>query len=238
MLTRNKKSYAGIITAELGHQLPKPVLDMKGLSIKKSSVPKPLRKAFTKILDEDVLKAEKINLKNIMIKYDDLEESIENSLKQGLTEYLLPKNLELISSYKAPDNIDAVRGTIIWNDLEPDNQIVPPEKIDLLKLNCTGEDDPRLLALKQTHPDKYNTIMKTVFNHGATTAKLDISRFGFSCIAIPKGTDRVPDYLLPFIDTKTMVSDNMRNGYIILESLGVYTDEVKTTKYKSNIIEL
>ena len=211
---------------------------MKGLSIKKSSVPKPLRKAFTKILDEDVLKAEKINLREIMKKYDDLESSIETSLKTGLTEYLLPKNLELISSYKAPDNIDAVRATIIWNALEPDNQIVPPEKIDLLKLNCVSEDDPRLLQLKETHPDKYKAIMTTVFNHNVSSVKLDISRFGFSCVAIPKGTDKVPDYLLPFIDVKTMVSDNMRNGYIILESLGVYTDEVKTTKYKSNIIEL
>ena len=30
----------------------------------------------------------------------------------------------------------------------------------------------------------------------------------------------------------------MTNGYILLESLGVYTEEVKTNKYKSNIIEI
>jgi hypothetical protein len=55
---------------------------------------------------------------------------------------------------------------------------------------------------------------------------------------VPKSVDKIPGYLLPMIDLQTMVTNNMTNGYIILESLGVYTEEVKTTKYKSNIIEI
>lgn len=238
MLTKNKKSYAGLISGELGKLLPEPSLDIKGLSIKKSSIPKILRKKFTKILEDDILKPEKIDLRHIINQYDQLEIDIENSLKEGNPEYLLPKNLEIIESYKAPDTIEAVRGVLIWNALEKDSQIVPPEKIDLLKLNCTNENDPRLLALKETKPEKYKTIMEVVFNHGISNIKIDISRFGFSCIAIPKGTDKIPDYLIPFIDFKSMVNNNLSNGYILLESLGVYTSQVNDTKYKSNIIEL
>lgn len=238
LLTRNKKSYAGIITAELGKLLNRPVLDMKGLSIRKTSVPKTLRKQFTTILQKDVLEAKDVSLKNILNKYSEVEEMVENSLLSGNVEYLLPKNLEVIESYAAPDTIEPVRATIIWNKLEPEDQIIPPEKINMIKLNCTEKDDPRLIELSRTHPDKYKAIMEVVFNEGTSSVKLDISRFGFSCIAIPKSVEKIPEYLLPFIDMKEMVNQAMTNGYIILESLGVYTNNVKTTKYKSNIIEL
>lgn len=127
---------------------------------------------------------------------------------------------------------------LIWNALEPEDQIIAPEKINMLKLNCTSKDDPRLLELSKTHPDKYKAIMYTVFNEGASSIKLDISRFGFSCVGLPKSVTKIPEYLRPFIDLKEMVNQAMTNGYIILESLGIYTNNVATTKYKSNIIEL
>lgn len=237
-MTPLKHNDAGIITAELGKLLNRPVLDMKGLSLRKTTVPKTLRKQFTQILQKDILESKEVSLKNILDKYAEVEMMVDNSLSKGETEYLLPKNLEVIESYAAPDTIEPVRAVLIWNALEPEDQIIPPEKINMIKLNCTEKDDPRLIELSKTHPDKYRAIMQTVFNEGVSTAKLDISRFGFSCVAIPKGIERVPDYLLPFIDMNEMVNQAMTNGYIILESLGVYTGNVGTTKYKSNIIEL
>ena len=140
LLTSNKKNYAGIITSELGKPLSKPSLDIKGLSIKKTTVPKKLRTAFTKVLKEDILQPKEIDLKNIINKYDGLGFDIEKSLQNGYVEYLLPKNVELTSSYKTPDEIEPVRGTIIWNALEPEDTIVPPEKINLLKLDARKSD--------------------------------------------------------------------------------------------------
>lgn len=208
------------------------------LSIRKTNVPKTLRKQFTQILQKDILEAKEVSLKNILSKYSEVESLVETSLKAGEVEYLLPKNLEVIESYAAPDTIEPVRAMLIWNALEPEDQIIPPEKINMIKLNCTDKNDPRLINLSSTHPDKYKAIMQTVFNEGVSTAKLDISRFGFSCIAIPKSVEKIPEYLLPFIDMREMVNQAMTNGYIILESLGIYTNNVKTTKYKSNIIEI
>lgn len=239
LLTKNKKNYAGIITAELGHKLSRPVLDIKGLPIlKKTSVPKALRKQFTKLVEEDILKANKINLKQIIDKYDNIELMIEDSISKGNIEFLLPKNLELIESYKTPDTIEAVRGVLIWNACEPENQIIPPEKINLIKLNGFEPTDPRFEDLKKNYPDKYNAIMKTVFNYNVTNPKIDISRFGLSCIAMPKSEEKIPEYLMPFIDYKTMVNTNMAPSFILLESLGIYCEEVKTVKYKSNIISI
>lgn len=238
MLTRNKKSYAGTIRSELGKLLPKPVMDMKGLSIRKSSVAKRLRKQFTDILREDVLNAEVVNVSKIIKKFDELGIQIEDSLKAGELSYSLPKNMEALDSYKDPSMQEPVRGAIVWNAIEPEDQVVPPEKVNMVKMRAFDITDPRLQALKASHPDKYSAIARTVFNEGVDKPAIDISRFGLSVISVPKSVDKIPDYLLPMIDLQTMVTNNMTNGYIILESLGVYTEEVKTTKYKSNIIEI
>jgi hypothetical protein len=238
MLTRNKKSYAGTIRSELGKLLPKPVFDMKGLSIRKSSVAKKLRRQFTEILRDDVLNAEVVNVSRIIKKFDDLGMQIEDSLKAGDLSYSLPKNMEAIDSYKDPSMQEPVRGALVWNALEPEDQVVPPEKVNMVKMRAFDLSDPRLQSLKESHPDKYSAIARTVFNEGVSKPGIDISRFGLSVVSIPKSVDKIPDYLLPMIDLQTMVTNNMTNGYIILESLGVYTEEVKTTKYKSNIIEI
>ena len=46
-----------MIESELGRLLKRPVLDMKGLSIRKSNVAKKLRTQFTEILKEEILNA-------------------------------------------------------------------------------------------------------------------------------------------------------------------------------------
>lgn len=259
MLTRNKKSYGGIVTGELGKLLSKPVLDIKGLSIRKTSVPKKIRKQFTEILKTDILEAKDIDLRKITEKYDAIGADIETSLKSGSTEYLIPKNLEIIESYKTPDTIEAVRATILWNALEPDNTIVPPEKINIVKLNpditqafanldsldkldaiaADPSSRPELVELIRKHPEKARIIAKTIYNVGKSdNTGIDISRFGMSCIAVPKGFEALPDYLIPLIDYQSMVNNNMTNGYILLESLGIYVCDIKTVKYKTNIIKI
>lgn len=236
LLTRNKKNYAGIVSAELGKLLDTPVIDIKGLPIlKKTSVPRELRKQFTKIVEDDILKSDKIDIKGILSKYDKISSDIEISIKEGKTEYLIPKNAEVFDNYKDPDKMEQIRAIINWNKLEPENQIIPPSKIDIIKLNCFSKDDPRLEELKQKYPEKYNAIIKTAFTPGND---IDYSRFGFDRIAIPKGTEKIPEYLLPFIDYKSMVNTNMQPSYIILESLGIYCTTVRMVKYKSNIIAI
>lgn len=223
---------------------------MKGLSIRKTNVPKKLRKAFTEILRNDVLASEKINIKNILKKYDDLEAEIRNSLKSGNTEYTLPKALQLTETYKNPERIEGLRGAIIWNALEPENQVVLPDKINTVKLlSIMDKEDPRLFSLKENYPEKYKAICKVVFNEGRNLDSMseeeirkkgivDISKFGFSTISFPKTVTKIPDYLIPFIDYQSMIANNMSNGYIILESLGINCETVGTVNYKSNIIEI
>jgi len=238
LLTYNKKQYSGIITGELGKLLKKPSLDIKGLSIKKTNIAKKIRTKFTEILKNDILQAENIDIKTILEKYDDLIFLIRDSLEKRETTFSLPKNLEKIETYKIPESQESIRGTLIWNALEPEEQIDPPEKINMLKLKETTKDSPEMQALKLTHPEKYDTILRVVFNEGVSNPKIDISHFNFNCICFPKTIEEIPEYLIPFIDFEDIGRNNISNGYILLESLGIYIDSVRDTPYKSNIISM
>lgn len=237
LTTRNKKNYAGIIVGELGKTLPKPKLDMKGLAIKKSTVAKMLRDKFEVILFEDILSADNINISEVIERFDDIEEIVDESIRKGEVSYLLPKSVKGFESYAAPDSQEVVRAVIAWNALEPTKSISPPDQIYTIKLIDSEIDSEEMLELKAKHPDKYKRILSDIFNIDSTN-KLDVSRFKFNSVAIPKSEEKIPDYILPFIDYRTMIEKNVNNGYILLESLGILVDEYKDVKYKSNIIEI
>lgn len=259
LLTKNKKNYGGIITGELGKLLTKPALDIKGLAIRKTTVSKMLRNEFTSILENDILSAKQIDLKSIIDKYDRLGERVEASLRNGSTEYAIPGNCEIFENYSNPEQMRAVRGITVWNALEMENQIIPPDKVNILDLNeklfepfrkldhleniSMLLNDPdvsqELKDLIIKYPEKAKIIAKVAYNVDNSDANaLDISKFGMGCLAIPKGDEKSPEYILPFIDYTGMVNKSMTNGYILLESIGIYISDVSLTKYKSNIIQI
>jgi hypothetical protein len=240
MLTGNKKNYAGLIDATEGN-IHEPYLDMKGLPIKKSNVPKKLRKLFSDILKKDILTDEKINVRKIIDKYDDIKKMIRDSLLEGKPEFTLPKSCSLIEEYKNPYTQQQVRGVIIWNALEPDDTIVLPEKINLLKLKTSNKDHKLLEELKESHPDKYKIIMDIVFEENIEEDKrTDMPRHGFSVLALPKSLEKIPEYIVPLIDVEDMVDTNTKSGLVLLESLGIklYNNSSKNQKYSTNIITL
>ena len=235
-------------------------MDIKGLPIRKSVVPKTLREEFTNYLLNDILVPEHISMRNIVQKYDKIVESVKSSLENGESTYLIPAKVEVVENYKFPERMQQVRGMIAWNALEPDNVIIPPENINIIKLK-TGiyterivgkknqpdeslEDyykrleefllkTPEYQSLKENYPDKFEIIMKVVYGKGKKSG-LDFSDKGFAVIAIPKETE-IPEYIRPLINYSDMVESNTAAGTTLIGSLGVYCTKGKK---KSNIIRL
>ena len=57
---------------------------------------------------------------------------------------------------------------------------------------------------------------------------------------IPLGVEKIPEYLMPFIDIKVMVQDNVKNANILLKSLGILCEKNKETdiEVRSSIVLL
>jgi hypothetical protein len=247
MLTRNKKNYAGWLMYELGKPIPgddpDTHLDVKGLAIRKSTVARELRGRFQNLLVSDILLPERISVRQVMKDFDSIGSTVRESLRSGKLEYATPKTLQTFSNYKNPERIDQLRGAIMWNDLEPENTIVPPESVSVLPLIPKGNKDcPQMLALKESNPKKYSIIVRRAYSVPPLSKKqlIDISSFGFDVLSVPKSQDSIPDYILPLIDYETLVTKAMANGNILLESLGIYCADItkpgSKINYKSNIV--
>jgi len=230
------------------------------LPIRKSVVPKDLREEFTSFLLNDILLKDKIDFKNIMKNYDSIINKVDTSLHNGESTYLIPANLAIFENYAFPERMQQVRGAIVWNALEKENQINPPEKVNLIKLtgdvtvtrkkNETNDEyyarledaidkNPGFHEFKTKYPDKYKIVMETVYNKGLSEeqikSRIDFSDKGFAVIAVPKDLDRIPEYLLPLVDYTEMIKTNTAAGNTLIGALGIYIDGENN---KSNIIKL
>ena len=166
LLADVKKAYAGNIIAQEGKIFDKPALDIKGLQIKKTVINKKIREVFHEFLENDILNAEKISLKNILQRFSQIENDIRKSLENGEVLFSIPKSIEVLSTYKDMYSQDKVRGMLAWNMLEPSNTINPPDKINMFKLTTADFESDGMKFLKENHPEKYEIIKNGIFDGG------------------------------------------------------------------------
>jgi hypothetical protein len=226
MLTQNKKQYAGLLLAQEGNLINPPKLDMKGMSVKKVNVNMKTREFFTDMIKNDMLSSDNINISSILKKFKEFEDTIRESILSGSVEFSTPSKLNDIDSYKAPLTIPPVRGTIAWNHLYPENLIIAPNKVNTFKLIAKEVKDIQCIA----GTEWYDIIFEKIFNNE------EMKKYGFSVISIPKNVKQVPEWIIPLISLDEIINDNIRNGIIILESLGVKILNILDDGYFSNII--
>lgn len=231
VLTSSKKNYASKVIMQEGAKVEeKDSLDIKGLTIKKSNVNKNLGNQMQDILEEDILEAKNINIKNVLGKLSDLEKAIGESLDKGEVYYAKPDKCNEPSTYKTPFQIQSVRGIYAWNCLYPDKEITFPAQVNMIKLTCPTIFD--LKNLSEIEPEFYNIIDEKIFGNE------NFKQYGFTVIAIPKTENKIPEWIIPFIDKDTMIYDGLNNFNKILESISVKTIETKANvDHYSNIID-
>jgi len=106
VLVDGKKTYAGWKVGELSIPLgDKSEIDIKGLTIKKSTVVKELRDKFSDILENNVLNTDRIDTLEILYKFDKIESEIRTNLAEGTTTYLQPASVSGDGSYTYPERI-------------------------------------------------------------------------------------------------------------------------------------
>ncbi len=230
MLTDNKKQYAQIIALQEGNKLDTPEMDLKGLSIKKVSTNKNVANTFTNILHKDILEDNNISHSKIIHKYKDLENSIYQSLKNGELEYLIPAKVNTADSYVNAYRIMAFKATVVWNELFPNKVIVPPTKMQVVKVN---------IPTFQTVADKLdpNSHEYKVFQKLFQNKDL-VGTTGINAIAIGNEEREIPEVIRMFMDADTMINDHMKTGIILLESIGMKILKTSSVQIPTNIIKI
>jgi hypothetical protein len=250
ILTKNKKQYAGQIVLQEGHLLKKPKFAVVGLSIKKVGTPKIARKKFHDILEQDMLLAETIDPLVPFKKFLAFEKEINESLTSGETKFLKPARFSSEKAYKEPFTQQQVRGVRLWNALYPDKTIPNFSSVKLIKLKDLSVEELENVASEEIVEGVKTFIkesreflmaraekIKDADDRDKAINKAE-SFDDFGVICIPKEMEVFPEELVPLVDVNTIINDNMKNGNILLESIGFKV--MKSLKFEvvSNILEL
>lgn len=230
ILTKNRRQYVAKGKWQEGRRLPDDIEpEIKGLTLKKSSLHKRVRTFYNHLIQSDLLDPT-IDFGKLFTKlFTFRDEMYDDIVNKRSTDYCGTLKLNNLNAYANPDRMPVVRGTAIWNKLYPNDTIQSGEKCGAYKL--IG-----LTKLKDLDkiPDLYvrNCIKEAIFDDPALAKK------GANVICFPKGLEKYPEWLSPFIKVESIINDNMSHIIILLESFRLKTITEKGKKHISNIVEV
>lgn len=232
ILSSKKKRYVSSVRLREGKEIFPEKIDIKGMDFVKSTTREDTKAYFMNIVKEKLLEAKDVSITEILRELEKFEHIIMGSLRKGEKNFLIPKSVKELEAYKDPYKEQGVRGVIAWNYLFPAMEIQLPEKIDIVKVKMTTEEE--IEPLKEINPDAHKRLMKHIFK--GNNKKL--AEKGVQVIAIPRNVQAIPEWIHPFIDYDTIVNDNIKRFYSVLESLGIETIKASDKKYFTNILKV
>jgi hypothetical protein len=237
LLTESKKNYASIQELQEGNMIPKnKQLDIKGIqSMAKSSTAESTKEALKKILLEDIMNTPTIDQFKIIKDIAILEKKIADSILSGSREFYKPATIKSQSNYDAPFRIQGIKASYAWNKIKPANMpainLDERNAIDIAKTNITPVS---VESIKDKYPEVYENILKVFEEDDKLDKDHKIFKGSIDAVAIPLDL-KVPDWLLEFIDYKTIINNNI-SGFTF-ESVGIQRLHKNSVNY-TNIIQL
>lgn len=232
ILANVKKRYITNVILREGNLVSPTKIDIKGFDFVKSTTTEETKGHFIDLIKKYILFNEDIDVIGLVQDLEKFQESIYDSLRKGEKKYLTPTSVKEVEGYADPFKMQGVRGVFAWNAAYPDQEIQLPEKLDLVKVKLTAVED--LEPLKDIDFDIYKNLKQGIFG-----SRIDkIQKKGVAVIAIPRNVERIPDWIIPFIDYDEIVNNVMKKFYPVLDSLGMEIFTVSDRTYHSNILEL
>lgn len=213
--TNQSKHYIGQLTVREGVILPKPKLDVKGVSFKTSNVPK-ITHEFTdkliKMLMDDVTKHTNVYAGDYISEVLRYEKYIYDSIKNGEFTYFTNISIKKKEEYKNPE-ISIYANYLMWQSVfaEKYGDIYIPTKCVLIPfVKGKYKNQEYLDWLKMKSPSIYNKFTKLIEKNG----KKPITR-----IPIPVSCPSIPEEIIPLIDIRSIIYKNMSPAQLLLKSL-------------------
>lgn len=240
-LMNKKKRYAASIVLREGNINIPFKLEIKGVDFIKAGSSIDVTKRFTKMLEDHILFSDNLELHELMRDLKSFEREIYYDLRNGGTKYLKLQMYKAAEAYKKVKDkntgnmvsrawsLPVYRGAAVWNELYPDRKIYSLDRVNILKLIVTNEND--LGIIKRDFPSEYDMVMKKVF----MSPNPDIQKAGLKVIAIPTTVDVMPKWLIPLIDYDVIISDVISSFRSVLEALQIEEIYSKTPNGNANI---
>lgn len=216
MLFDIKKMYAGLIAVQEGVVMQTPEPDIKGGIIRGASASMEAREFNKTLLVEKVLKPISRGPLDVWTLIDPIiqfEDRIIRSLKEGKLEFHPVASVDTKSSYKTPMS-SPYAYLHAWNSIfgEKYGEAIPPDKLPLVKL-IKKPTEMYWEWLKKKSPDIYHKFIA----YNEKFCKNNIP----SAFYLSDTMTSIPEELVPLIDIRGIVLNNLTPAYHILASLNV-----------------
>jgi hypothetical protein len=239
LFTSVKKRYAALMILKEGQLVTDDTgdlgdLEIKGFDFIKSGTKPSLKKFYSDLCLNDILREKNINPVKIKAKLDELRENILISVNSGDREFYKNANVSMIETYKFPYRIPGIKGTVLWNILFPDEMIELPTSVDLISIKSFKNKKYRA-EFAEKFPEEYKKLEDAIFNN----PNEHIAGMDLNVIAIPKGVDKLPECVHYLIDIEKILQDSLNLILPVTSSLGIKAVKCGTNvKQISNIISL
>lgn len=207
LLFNVKKNYIGIQTIQEGKMIPREMqLAITGANLGKSGLNEYVSERIEDILENDVLRADHYDPTVVIRGVKGIQNHIEDSILNGDKSFGIYTRYNGINNLKEPEKIAVARASVIWNEMFPDDYIVPGDAVYMFDTTLRTEDDLNRID----DVEMREKIRKVVFRQNSYG--LEFARFGLKAFAIPVDGDhpKLPKWIIPFIDINSVCQKHLQ----------------------------
>ena len=209
--------------------------EIKGFDFRKAVTKDTVREFYTDICLNDILMADKIDIRTIMHKINDFKKELERSMRAGESKYFKQANVAIPSHYANPYQIQGVKGVMLWNALCPEYAIELPSDVDIVPIKDLSKKKNQEW-FKEHYPDYYEKLQYNILNNRNPA----IANMSLNTLAKPKNdTIQLPPWFKDLLDADAVIDTALSLFHPIMESLGPKVLRASSTKqHMTNIVDL
>jgi hypothetical protein len=189
LIAEVKKRYAGSITVQEGNFLDPVKLDIKGFDFKKSKVPKSVEIRLTNILRDRILNTDVPDVEGLMRDIREFENDVKTGILAGNREYYGLATFKNASAYAFPERMQVYRGSVLWNQLYPDDKINSMDKVSIAKLKTKlGGSDCDVICIPCNIKDVPPEVLEAIDAEQLTSDMINVFDSVFESLHIARYT--------------------------------------------------
>jgi len=232
--TQVGKHYFAGISAQEGNLKKELEMEVKGVHLKSSNVPKVIMKQAEEMMEgivQTVIDGKKISLLEHLRKVADVERQIEKSLIAGESTYFRKNQIKIAAAYTKGETESPYQHHLFWNEIFSDKYgTVSEPPYTCLKISVDLSSTTLLRAWLAKIKDREIANKLDVWLK--RTGKTSVRSFLLSEELVKR--TGIPEEIVLAMDIRKTVFDISSVFYIILETLGYYVVNKKITRLVSD----
>ena len=230
IFTGIKKNYSGLKLLREGNIVPpKKQISHTGLKLTGSRTPKQVSDFQTRLIEENILRAQKIDPVKIMTDITEEKNIIIDMIKHGDKSMGIPQRFSGYDKYKIYESAQICRLVEIWNRIYPEQKIGNGEYLMTFETKVHNENQLYLIQDEEMR----EKIRKAVYSDKWDGEENFLKSHGLSTVGIPRdgAVTSIPQWMIDIIDFDVMARKHLSAVTDLLPSLNM--NKVKTKDFNT-----